>query len=189
MGSDCDVWEGGWESYPVSLSRELEQVIGRYRVAQLLNGRRLLVKANGKLQQEKLLQLTSLGGSKVRVHIPEVAASLRGVITNVPLDVSMDELKTGFRGGVVLEARRLQTRKGGGEKVDSLSVLLEFGEVLPKDVQLGYVNYRVTEFVPLPMRCYRWQRMGHPADLCRGKIRCSRCGGEHDYSQCEKNDT
>lgn len=34
------------------------------------------------------------------------------------------------------------------------------------------------------MRCYKCQRFGHIAAVCRAKPRCAKCGGEHDYGKC-----
>ncbi len=28
--------------------------------------------------------------------------------------------------------------------------------------------------------------MGHTANFCKGKIRCAKCGGEHEYGKCEE---
>lgn len=57
---------------------------------------------------------------------------------------------------------------------------------LPERVYLGYLSYMVRPYVPPPLRCYKCQRFGHVAAVCRGKQRCARCGGEHDYGKCEQ---
>ncbi len=36
----------------------------------------------------------------------------------------------------------------------------------------------------MPLRCFKCQRMGHVAAVCRGKVRCAKCEGEHDYDKC-----
>ena len=48
------------------------------------------------------------------------------------------------------------------------------------------INYRVREYIPAPIRCYKCQRIGHIAQQCHGKQRCAKCGGEHEYGKCEK---
>ena len=84
----------------------------------------------------------------------------------------------------VIEAKRL-TR--GKEKTESLSILLCFKKELPSRVQLGYImSYSVREHMPPPIRCFKCQRFGHVASQCRGKIRCAKCGGEHEYDKCDK---
>ena len=37
------------------------------------------------------------------------------------------------------------------------------------------------------MRCFKCQRFGHLAAQCRGKLRCAKCGSEHEYGQCGDN--
>lgn len=38
--------------------------------------------------------------------------------------------------------------------------------------------------MPPPLRCYKCQRYGHVAAQCRGKPRCAKCGGGHEYGGC-----
>lgn len=57
--------------------------------------------------------MSSLGGGKIKVHVPGMAAKLRGVISNVPLEMSMEDVKNEIQGGNVTEAKRLQINKGG----------------------------------------------------------------------------
>lgn len=38
--------------------------------------------------------------------------------------------------------------------------------------------------VPPPLRCFKCQKYGHVAAVCKGKQRCGRCGGEHEYGKC-----
>lgn len=46
------------------------------------------------------------------------------------------------------------------------------------------MRYRVREFTHKPTKCYKCQKFGHVAKLCKGIKRCARCGGEHDYGEC-----
>ena len=85
----------------------------------------------------------------------------------------------------MIEAKRLQTNKGG-VKSDSLSVLVVFEKILPTEVRMGWFNYRVREYIPQPLRCFKCQRMGHTVQQCKGRQRCAKCGGEHDYGKCNK---
>ncbi len=91
--------------------------------------------------------MSNLDGGKIKVHVPGKAVKLRGVISNVPLEMSMEEVRNEIRGENVIEAKRLQTNKGG-VKSDSLSVLLVFENVMPNEVQMGWINYTVREYIP-----------------------------------------
>jgi len=64
-------------------------------------------------------------------------------------------------------------------------VFLQFSTAdLPAEVKLGYLLFRVKQFIPKPWRCFKCNRFGHVASHCRGRERSSNCGGEHKYSEC-----
>lgn len=89
----------------------------------------------------------------------------------------------------VKEAKRLKMKKDGVLS-DSLSILLTFEEKqLPDKVYIGFMSYSVRVYIPPPLRCFNCQRYGHVAAVCKGKIRCSKCGGEHKYGECEEGAT
>lgn len=114
-----------------------------------------------------------------------MAAKLRGVISNVPLEMSMEDVKNEIQGGNVIEAKRFQMNKGG-VKSDSMTVLLVFEKIMPTEVQMGWIKYNVREYIPQPTRCFKCQRMGHTAQQCKWRQRCAKCGGEHDYGKCKR---
>lgn len=65
--------------------------------------------------------------------------------------------------------------------------MLEFeGDTLPDKVFVGCMSYVVKLYIPPPLRCYKCQRFGHIVAVCKGKKRCSKCGGDHDYDECDK---
>lgn len=68
-----------------------------------------------------------------------MAAKLRGVISNVPLEMSMEDVKNEIQGGNVIEAKRFQMNKGG-VKSDSMTVLLVFEKIMPTEVQMGWIK-------------------------------------------------
>ena len=68
------------------------------------------------------------------MHIP---GKLRGVISNVPLEMSTEEVKKEIQGGKVIEVKRLQTNKSSVSKSDSLSVLLVSEKIMPTEVKMG----------------------------------------------------
>ena len=51
---------------------------------------------------------------------------------------------------------------------------------------IGYLSYAVKPYVLPPLRCFKCQKYGHVAALCKGKLGCGRCAGEHGYGKCEK---
>lgn len=111
----------------------------------------------------------------------------RGVITGIPVDEDLDKLKRCINGGEVSNVKRL-LKTINGERVSSLSVLLEFQEaVLPDRVKIECMSFPVRAYVPSPLRCYKCQRYGHIAAVCKGRQRCPKCGGEHRFEECGDN--
>jgi len=94
----------------------------------------------------------------------------RGVIYGIPLD--LDKIKRSGVGAKLNNLKRL-SKTVDGERVGSLSILIEFeGKELPKNIKLGYLNFQVKPYVPPLLRCFKCQRYGHIAAVCKGKQRC-----------------
>ena len=122
----------GEGSFNLSKTAKLiEKEIGKFKYAKYLNNKRLLIYVKDELQRDRFLRTEMLNGEKISVHVPGSSAKLKGVIFDIPQDITMDEVMKEVRGGKVIKATRLQTKRNG-EKIDSLSVLLEFEGVMPK---------------------------------------------------------
>ena len=136
-------------------------------------------------QMTTLPQCTKLTDGGVSV---EIAASsmrplgARGVIYSVPLDISTDDLVACLASqGVKFVKRFCFKRSDSSELKDSRSVFLKFTTAdLPGEVKIGYLFFRVKQYVPKPLRCFKCNRYGHVAGHCRGKLCRSICGGEHE---------
>lgn len=101
----------------------------------------------------------------------------------VPVGVTVEEMKSNLKGGILKSVWRLQGYREGVRK-DSECVVLEFEEeVISKKVTLGFESYSVRESTPRAMRCYDCQRFGHTAKTCKGRRMCARCGEDHEYGQ------
>ncbi|XP_053479205.1 solute carrier organic anion transporter family member 3A1 isoform X2 [Ictalurus furcatus] len=55
---------------------------------------------------------------------------------------------------------------------------------LPSKVYIGYMSYEARPYIPPPLRCFKCQKYGHVAAICKGKQRCGRCAGKHEYGKC-----
>lgn len=130
---------------------------------------------HGSEAEGKIMTMKMLAGA--RKTCKEIGNKVRGVISGVPLNVSMDDIKGSLSGGTVISARRLQMWKDN-KKCESMSVMIQFeGNNLPIRVKLGFVSFSVREYVPPPLRCFKCQRMGHTASICKGKMRCAKRWG------------
>lgn len=170
--------------HPVKLSKAMKNEIGPIKQARFLSKGRMLIETVNKTQLESILKMKTLNEVRIKSHIPGANRKIRGVISGVPIDLSIEDLKKEIKGGKVTVEKRLSTRYQGNV-VDSLSVLLQFEGAIPDKVKIGFLSYPVREYIPRPLRCFKCQRFGHIAGQCRAKPRCAKCAGEHEYGKCE----
>lgn len=173
---------GEWN--PIKLTKAINKLLGEVKNAKILRNGSLLIVCRNKVQKEKALQMNKIDKTRVQCSLIEYKKVNRGVITGIPTDVSEEEMKDNMIGAKVLEVKRLSTTRNG-EKCNSLSVMIKFDEAkLPGKVYIGYMSYEVRPYIPPPLRCFKCQKYGHVAAICKGKQRCGRCAGEHEYGKC-----
>ncbi len=173
----------GIHLHPIGLSKAIDKIIGSVVLAKCLGQGRVLIIVKDIGQKNKLLKIKEMNGEKITPKEIGVENGEKGVIYGIPTYITTDEMHENIRGGKVINVRRLYKTKEG-QRQESLSVLLTFEGKMPEKVQMGYISYPVRVYVPMPLRCFKCQRMGHVAAVCRGKVRCAKCGGEHDYDKC-----
>ena len=171
--------DGGDVGNPVKISEEIGRIMCNVVTVKKMERGRLMVLFGSEGSRTKAMKVTSMSGRAVELFVPDGGVRLKGVI-NVEDDVSEEEIVRAVK--EVEEARRF--------KEGRRAVLVTFKpeiKVLPADVLLGYMVYPVREFVRPPLRCYKCQRYGHVAAVCRGSRRCGKCGGDHEFAQCSVN--
>lgn len=172
---------------PMMLTHELKKQVGEIAFAKVLQDGALMIVCKNEEQKNKAMKVKTVG-KKVVTSSKIIGQNswIFGVIKGVPIGVTMEELKKNLDGGKVIDAVRLKMNREG-RRMDSLSVRIKFeGREMPDKVRMGFISYPVIEYNAPPMRCYNCQRYGHTAALCKSKIRCARCGGEHEFGKCEE---
>ncbi|XP_035989752.1 uncharacterized protein LOC118561624 isoform X2 [Fundulus heteroclitus] len=173
---------------PINLSNGLKKVIGDVELAKVLRDGSLLIICKNAEQKNKAVKPQMVCKKEVleRKVVGE-ERGVKGVISGIPVGENLEELKKVMKGGEIIGIKRLQAFRNG-EKMDSTSILLDFKDkILPDKVMVGYMSFNVRAYIPPPLRCYKCQRYGHTANVCKGKQRCGRCGGEHSYGECGNN--
>jgi hypothetical protein len=175
---------------PVCIAKALNELGNNHvdRVIPVRDGG-IVVKCFTASQAAKLQKVNRLGKWMVEASFPVGETQCKGVISGVPLDVSMEDLIGLCKNSGVVSARRLN-RRVDGKFQESLSVCLTFKvSKLPSAVNICYQHYPVRQFIPPVVRCFKCQRFGHYASSCRaGKSRCVRCGEDHKYDECKTRD-
>ncbi|KAI2664043.1 Nucleic-acid-binding protein from transposon X-element [Labeo rohita] len=170
---------------PIQLTKSLNKEIGEIKSAKVLRNGALMIVCKDEKQQGKAIKMNIINGKKVECS-KTYKKFTKGVITGILVNVSVDDVKRNITNARVNEVRRLKVNRNGNMQ-DSLSVMINFDqEKLPEKVYIGFMCYDVRLYIPPPIRCFKCQRYGHVAVVCKGKQRCGKCSGEHEYGKCQE---
>ncbi|XP_014832393.1 PREDICTED: uncharacterized protein LOC106910304 [Poecilia mexicana] len=179
--------EGQDKISPIGVSREIKKKIGDVEMVKILRDGNLLIVCKDAEQKNKALNVDNIcKRSVLEKKIMGENKKIRGVIYGIPLDEDLDKIKRSVVGAKVNNLKRL-SKTVDEKRVGSLSILIEFEEKeLPKNIKIGYLNFQVRPYVPPPLRCFKCQRYGHIAAVCKGKQRCPKCGEDYKLEDCKE---
>lgn len=164
-------------------SRDVKGVVAVHRV----NANKLALRfkqlnhANNFLLDETFLNKYSL-----KAYIPAREIEKTGIIRFVPQNISNKELFTKLSSQYDILAVRRFTKRVGEDRVPLQTVSITFlSNSLPDNVQYDLFSYRVFEYVPPLLQCFKCFKFNHAAKVCNGRQRCSICSKEHFYKDCD----
>jgi len=105
---------------------------------------------------------------------------VKGIIFGVPIDITEDEIQEETNADAV---KRMKRRVDGNLE-NTPNVVISYKECLPELVQIGFLRFKVKDYIPRPFRCTKCQMFGHGAQACWRPSCCPRCSGGHDFSHC-----
>ena len=105
--------------------------------------------------------------------------SKRGIIFDVEEEITSEELQTAL--GIPVE--RI-IKKKHGETIRTKQMILHFKNEIPDYVYIGWRRFKVSTYIPEPVRCYNCQKFGHRANNCNSREVCPICSGKHNYNNC-----
>ena len=177
---------------PLVIEPSLRRVIGgTYSDIKVLPSGDISVKCASQEQANKLLLCKYLGNSEKPIEIraelyQSKGTEARGVISDVPLDLTDGDILKALSDQHVIYAKRMPYRSDKSLR-PSRSVLICFSTgILPTVVQIGFIRFRTRVYNPPPLRCFNCNRYGHKGKNCRSVRRCTRCGERHDYAECKQ---
>jgi len=152
---------------PLKLTKVLHDAVGTVDIKPLRDGSLMITCSDAK-QRNDMIKMTNLGGKEIKCFVWGQKKTVQGVITGISTELTTEEILENVSGAKVVKARRLLYLKNG-TKQESLSILLQFQEeMLPTRVKVGFMSFQVRPYVPPPLRCFKCQRFGHVAAICRG---------------------
>lgn len=130
---------------------------------------------------------------KITCKIPTNHLYSEGVVNNIPLDMSIEDLSTSIESeGKIHNIERIQRWNHETKTlVPTTTVKITFREfTLPDKVHICRVPTRVFYYVPNPIFCKLCKRYGHTKKYCKQPNTCPKCLLEHNAAECpqpEKN--
>ena len=158
----------------------------------------ILVKCKDTKQHKKLSDIQIIDNVPVKVNLK--LDLKKGVISDIPTEMSEKEIETELKSQKVVNVKRIVRKNRKREEpqdgnvhvdlVPTRSVIVSFeATVLPQDIILCFQRIKVKPYIPSSPRCFKCQRYGHTIAVCKQKQRCVRCGEEHSFDDCIKKDT
>lgn len=128
----------------------------------------------------------------VKCTIPASLTEITGVIRGVPSYMSNYNIYNGISSSKdVVSVRRLM-RRGRDEDLNPIliptqTVAITFScPSLPDSVDINSWFFEVSPYIPPVSQCLRCLRFGHIGKFCKNAQKCSICGDNHHYKQCDK---
>lgn len=121
---------------------------------------------------------------KLSIFIPFHLVQRQGVVRGIPVDISCEELYHDIISPLEVVKVKRFVKKAVNQVMPS--VLVSFrGQDLPDYVVIHSVRSPVTPFIPPVVLCSKCVRYGHSQQNCKNRLRCPRCLGLHELSECE----
>jgi hypothetical protein len=165
-----------------SVIGEFTQLLGdsaRFDIKWLPKHGDLLVSTNDENDHKQVMGIKSVGGKPVRTHLPISGIVNRGVIRQVPVWMSGEEIES------ELKAQNYSVEKV--EKYGQRVAVIHFAAGVSRPVAVRLQHWHpVSDYEEKPMQCFRCFRFGHMSGDCHGKETCLRCGLRgHKQADCK----
>ncbi|KAG5866739.1 hypothetical protein JTB14_003907 [Gonioctena quinquepunctata] len=137
-----------------------------------------------------------LSSHKFRASIPNNIITSEAIIKDIDISLTkeeiLDNLKT-LDNKKILHVRRPKKKINNSEDEniqfrDIPVILVTFrGKIPPAKVYMYSCSFTTRNYYSPVIQCHNCLRYGHTKNLCKGKIRCPKCAGDHDRESCKSN--
>lgn len=199
-GEDMDIWP----RFIVLTSKDVEQPLsklspfiiekaitglaGSPKSVKKLRSGQLLIECDKRAHSNNLLRSQQMAGINIESKPHVFLNSSKGIIKSKDLEqCSEKELVEELKNQGVTEAYRIKIKKEN-KVINTNTIILTFNRPnIPKEIKAGFLQLKVEEYIPNPMRCFNCQRFGHLKKHCKRNAVCPRCGTEgHELTTCDK---
>jgi len=140
----------------------------------------LLVRTKNFLQSTKLLKLKNMADIEVTVTEHKTLNLSKGVIyCNELRNIETEEILTELKPQKVTGVQKILKKQGNSTVETGLIIITFYSHDLPESLNIGYEKIRVRPYIPLPLRCKKCLRFGHPTPACKSPDEsCLNCSGK-----------
>src|SRR5215471_9565990 len=173
---------------PFAIGKAIEGAIGTAKTVQVLRSGQILIEVNRKAQADNLLRLKTLIDIPVSTAPHKTLNQCRGVIHSAKLAaLDKNELLDGLKAqnNTITDVYILKPKN---PDLAARTIFVTFnGTTVPTDIKAGYMNIKVQQYIPNPLRCRKCQKYGHSEKFCRSEAKCEKCGMQHEnYEHCSR---
>ena len=167
---------------PFAIAKGIKGIAGEPKDVKAV-GNGLLIEVSLRAHSNNLLKTTNFISIPVKVTPHRSLNTRKGVIRCQELEgMSEEEIRDELLSQNVVHVKRISVDRG--RKPTNTYILTFEATELPTSIKIGYLNTRVSVYVPNPLRCFKCQKYGHGSNRCTGKDVCSKCAGDHSVDVC-----
>ncbi|XP_074035261.1 uncharacterized protein [Leptinotarsa decemlineata] len=130
-----------------------------------------------------------------KIYIPFNQVTCKGIVRRIDKIFSEKDLE-GMIGSPyrISNIKRMNRREKEGDNIQykpTNTILITFeGVILPRHIDLCYMNYEVITYIPPVTWCFNCLIYGHVKKQCKGKKKCFSCSEIHnsdeEYNECSE---
>ncbi|XP_055916085.1 uncharacterized protein LOC129948925 [Eupeodes corollae] len=172
---------------PIQINRGLEFISKDILEVKAMRSGDLLLKVLNVETANKFLKAKLVDSIPVKVTNHLSLNSIQGRIYSKHIvDISEEELLSELKKFKVIDVKKMM-RKQDDSLVATGAAILTFDLIRrPNEVKIGWVNCKVDEYIPNPMRCISCQKLGHTKNRCTGAPLCKNCCLPPPHDSCTR---
>ncbi|XP_041975663.1 uncharacterized protein LOC121730611 [Aricia agestis] len=123
--------------------------------------------------------------NNLRAYIPAASVERVGVVRYIPKEISNRELFEKISSDLDIIGVRRFMKKENNTFVPLNTITVTFsGTVLPQCIFLDGWRYKVHNYIPPVLQCFKCLLFNHSAKYCFNEQACSKCAENHSYKEC-----
>jgi len=174
---------------PFIVEKAMKGIAGTVKNCKQLRSGSILIETARPAQSQNLLKQNMFANIPVKVTVHRTLNTCKGVIRNFQLArMDPDNLVLELASQGVTAVRVVKQKRGDVIRLTPVIIVTFATPTPPPEIRAGYLNVKVEEFIPNPLRCFKCQRFGHHESTCTRPTVCAKCSAPaHGEEPCSGN--